>query len=362
MKYLFTIILALEMIYLHAEKHQDKFVQKDDLNFNSLLQPVPLSAKFSEQDYYVWGGSMVKDEEGIYHLFYSRWQKKYGFSAWVVHSEVAHATSSSPFGPFTFCDVALPRRGKVMWDGLCTHNPTIHKFGSVYYLYYMGNTGDDACSKGLNFVHRNNQRIGVATATDLNGPWKRFDYPLIDVSSDSTSFDALVVTNPSVTVCADGSYLMVYKAVGKQKPLPFGGPVVHLTATSFSPTGPFIKQMLPIFTFKQSNFAAEDPFVWYQKDHYYAIVKDMQGFFTKKGRSLALFESKDGFSWKPSVYCLVSDLTVIWENMQKEKMTHLERPQIYFENGSPSVLLLAADQEENGEIKSSFNIQIPLKK
>lgn len=357
-----ALILACGIISLKAEQRHKQPVQKDDLNFNSLIQPVPLTAKFSQPDYYVWGGSMVKDNKGVYHLFYSRWKRAYGFEAWAVKSEIAHATAPTPFGPFTFRNVALPRRGKEMWDGLCTHNPTIHKFGSTYYLYYMGNTGDDNNTKYLNYVHRNNQRIGVAVTKDLNGKWKRFNRPLIDVSSDSTAADALVVTNPSITMRPDGSFLMVYKAVGKHKPLPFGGPVVHLTATSKSPTGPFVKQMKPIFTVENVNFPAEDPYVWCQDGKYYAIVKDNEGYFTKRGRSLALFESNDGFTWNTSKYTLVTDLSILWESGQREKIKALERPQIYFEKGKPAVLLVAAHQDENGEIKSSYNIQIPLKK
>jgi len=330
------------------------------LNFRGMLQSVPQNAKFKDDNFFIWGGSMVKDDNGVYHLYYSRWEKKYGFGAWVTHSEIAHAIAMTPFGPFTHKDVALPYRGKDIWDGMSTHNPTVHKFGSNYYLYYTGNTGDGKCTEELNFTHRNHQRIGVAVASNPNGPWKRFDHPLIDVSTDSVSADALMVSNPSVTVKSDGSYLMVYKAVGKQMPMPFGGPVVHLTATSSSPTGPFIKQMNPIFLSKDSKFPAEDPFIWLQKGKYYAIVKDMQGNFTGKGRSLALFESKDGFTWDKSANCLVSDLNVRWDNGKCEKMSHLERPQLFFEDSIPSVLLLAADKEVNGEIESSYNIQIPL--
>ncbi len=89
----------------------------------------------------IWGASMVKGEDSLYHLFYSRWPKNLGW-AWVTHSEIAHAVSSSPFGPFEFKDVALSTRGAGFWDGLCTHNPNIHVFAGKYYLYYMGNTGD----------------------------------------------------------------------------------------------------------------------------------------------------------------------------------------------------------------------------
>ena len=34
------------------------------------------------------------------------------------------------------------------------------------------------------WVNRNNQRIGVAVADDPNGPWKRFDKPLIDAKPE----------------------------------------------------------------------------------------------------------------------------------------------------------------------------------
>ena len=50
-----------------------------------------------------------------------------------------------------------------------------------------------------------------------------------------------MTSNPSVVVRPGGGMLMVYKAVGLKRALPFGGPVVHLVATSDHPTGPFTK-------------------------------------------------------------------------------------------------------------------------
>ncbi|MDR2916520.1 MAG: alpha-L-rhamnosidase N-terminal domain-containing protein, partial [Tannerella sp.] len=337
----------------------DRFISSGP-DFPEMMQPVPVKAKFADEQYFIWGASMIRDDKGIFHIYYSRWEKKYGFQSWVTHSEIAHATAPDPFGPFTHKDVVLPARGKDYWDGMSTHNPTMHKFGNTYYLYYTGNTGDGICTETLNFTHRNNQRIGVAVASNPDGPWMRFDKPLIDVSPDSLSHDALMVSNPSVTMRPDSTFLLIYKAVGKKNKPPFGGPVVHLTATSGSPAGPFIKQQIPVFTFKDAPFPAEDPYIWYQDDKYYAIVKDMKGYFTNAGRSLALFESDDGFSWKQSDHVLVSDLTVNWEDGVKQQMSHLERPQIYFEDGKPKILLVAADILENGVINESYNIQIPL--
>lgn len=334
-----------------------------DLDLSAWLQPAPESAKFIDPDYYIWCGTMVRGDDGKYHLFYSRWPRRLGHYAWVTHSEIAHAIGDTPTGPFKHVNVALPARGKQFWDGLCTHNPTILRAGGKYYLYYMGNTGDGQEMRTLNWNHRNNQRIGVAVADNPNGPWQRSDSPLLDVSADPNAPDSLVVTNPSVARRPDGGYLMVYKAVGRQRPLPFGGPVVHLTATSDSPTGPFTKQLKPIFTAPGIDFPAEDPFVWYHRDarRYYAIVKDNDGHFTHAGKSLALWESSDGFAWKLAPHPLVSTTEVTWASGQKQKLNSLERPQLFFDaSGQPAALLCAVD--ESDQRTHSFNLRIPLRK
>lgn len=344
--------------------------QRASHDYTIKLGKVPMSAKFENDTMSIWGASMVKGEDGLYHLFYSQWKKKLGW-AWVTDSEIAHAVSKSPFGPFTFKDVTLPRRGAGFWDGLCTHNPTIHKFGKKYYLYYMGNTGDGVITgtpekEALNWVHRNNQRIGVAVADNPNGPWQRFDKPLIDVSADSLSLDALVTSNPSITQRPDGSFLFLYKGVGKTYPLPFGGPVLHGVATSKSPTGPFIKYDKPIFEVKGERFPAEDPYIWYQAGKYRAIVKHFENKkdpITGKAIrdfSLVLFESKDGYDWVAAKNHHISDRTITWENGKTERLVHLERPQVFFEKGKPTVLLCAGDTQDEKGVRHSFNVQIPI--
>ena len=183
------------------------------------------------------------------------------------------------------------------------------------------------------------------------------DTPLIDITHDSTAADAQVVTNPSITQMPDGKYLMVYKAVASKRPQPFGGPVVHLTAIANHPEGPFVKQNKPIFTSENVDFPAEDPYVWYQDNCFYASVKDMKGFFTKAGKSLALFYSLDGADWKLAKHPLVATLNLQWENGTLQKLEALERPQLFFENGKPSVLLCAV----NENLSHSYNVQLPLK-
>jgi hypothetical protein len=353
------VICIFCIVLLTISCSTEKETKCGELNFNAKLQPVPQTAKFINDNYFIWGGSLIKSEhDGKYHMFYSRWPKELGMSAWVTHSEVAHAVSDSPFGPFEFSDVALSVRGEGYWDGLVTHNPTIHYFDGHYYLYYTGNIGFTD-EPGEYWEHRNRQRIGFAKADNPYGPWERFNQPLIDVSADSLVHDALITTNPSVVKMPDGRFLMVYKAAAKITDPPRYGPVVHLTAISDSPSGPFEKQMQPIFTAGDVDFPAEDPYVWFQDNCYYAILKDMEGDFTQHGTSLVLFYSENGFDWDIAPNALVSKIEINWEGTGLQELQKLERPQLYIENGELIALLCAARETLDHH---SFNVQIPLKK
>jgi len=323
-------------------------------DFSALIRPVPASAKWSDPAYFIWCGSMVRDERGMCHLFYSRWSKLFGFDAWVTHSDVAHAIADQPLGPYRHVDVALPPRGREFWDGLCTHNPTVHRFEDRYYLYYTGNTGD-----GTFWSHRNRQRIGVAVAESPDGPWRRSNAPLIDISADPDAPDALAVNNPAVTARPGGGYLMVYKAVAAKGEPPFGGPVVHLVAMADRPAGPFTKRYQPVFTKEGSDFPAEDPYIWHQDGEYRAIVKDMEGCFTSAGKSLALFESPNGVDWTPARHPLVTKVEILWDDGRRQTLQALERPQIWFEDGRPAVLFCAAN--DTTDWSHSFNVAIPLR-
>ena len=73
----------------------------------------------------------------------------------------------------------------------------------------MGNYGDKKIvsvpgKQRINYLHRNHQRIGVAVADSPNGPWKRFDKPVLDIThGDSLAHDALMTSNPSVCQMVD---------------------------------------------------------------------------------------------------------------------------------------------------------------
>jgi len=129
-----TVSFALlGFLYLCCSAQQKKSqVASGDLDIHSMIRLVPLKARFLNDTSFIWCGTLVKSQtDHKYHLYYSRWSRNLGMNAWVTHSEVAHAISDSPFGPFEFKDIALPVRGREFWDGMVTHNPTVHFFKEI---------------------------------------------------------------------------------------------------------------------------------------------------------------------------------------------------------------------------------------
>lgn len=74
--------------------------------------------------------------------------------------------------------------------------------------------------------------------------------------------------------------------------------------------------------------------------------------FGKVSRS-SVFKSEEFSIWGGSV--------VKWEDGEVQQFDHLERPQVYIENGEPIALMCAADLRDEDRVRHSFNVQIPLK-
>ena len=355
---MFGCLLGCTVAFAQQEKPQF-----GEIDFAQWMQPVPRSARLADPDYFIWGASAVKGDDGKYHLFYSRWPAKDGMAAWLTRSEIAHAVSDSPLGPFVFSDLTLPVRGAEYWDGLVTHNPMIRRYEGKYYLYYMGTTGNGIVMKETNNDHRGRQQIGVAVADSPYGPWTRFDKPIIAKSDYPDAPDVHMCANPAIVQRPDGKYILIYKANSKKLPEPKYGPMTHLIAISDSPAGPFTKTYRHCFDHPdpEVTFPTEDATLWYQDGRYYAVLKDMGGFFTGKGKSLALFVSTDGFDWKPAENLFISVPEIHWEDGIVEETRRLERPQILLdEHGVPMALYCAVTPMDTKA--NPYNVHIPLKK
>jgi beta-xylosidase len=341
-----------------------KLISMDDVDISAMVCPIPAKNIFADSIYNIWCGSVVKGTNGAFYMFYSRWPRSEGHYAWLPSSEICLAKSDKPQGTYKHVRVILPRRGSQFWDGVTTHNPAAIVYKGKYYLYYMGSTGTKevkmpASMRDPNWwEYRNNQRIGVAVANNPEGEWKRFDKPVIDINTDSTAYDALMMSNPAITVDKKGCAMLVYKQVAKNGTLR-GGKVRFGVAFANSLLGPFTKNPTPIFESKEGEkswMIAEDPFVWNYKNTFYAIVTDVVGLFTNKEAALALLKSKDGINWEPTKYPKVVPYRLEFEgnNISDDK---LERPCLYLENGVPKYLFGALGMNRRDY---SVNVAVPL--
>ena len=334
------------------------------------LGQAPRTPAFESEGYWVWGSSVVKGEDGKYHMFVSRFPKSLPFHpGWMIASEIVHATSDTPEGPYKFSDIALPARGAQYWDGRSTHNPRILKYKNKYYLIYMGSTHPFAnptyeqltldspwCTIG-----RSNKRIGLAVADSPYGPWKRFDEPILKTKPNT--FYSFLVSNPSPIIQEDGSVMMIFKGrtyIGDNK---FSDMALGM-AYAPSIEGPYkvLNDDQPIFQVNGQG-DAEDPFLWKDNKGYHAIFKDHVSKFTGEQGGGVMAHSKDGIRWTVDKDPKAYSRTVEWEDGKVEMQGQLERPFLLFENGKATYAFFATMNGPGGfeNATKSWNMVIPIK-
>ncbi len=336
--------------------------------FIDRVMPAPVGGGFAMDDYWIWGSSVIEGPDGRYHMFADRWARELGFHAWVTNSEVVHAVSDTPEGPYTFADVALPARGKEFFDGLVTHNPRIIRLEDAYYLYYFGTTYDfPVPAPGVpwedDWFERAwmNKRIGVARSESLDGPWVRSDRPILQPRPGK--WDASITTNPSPVVNPrTGKILLMYKS----SPCNSAPPLLLGVAGAESPTGPYKRLSdAPIFRFDtdaDKDNDVEDPFVWWNGHGYELIMKDRFGHICgEEGGGVHGF-STNGVDWTLSDPVKAYSRTVVWDDGTTTIQANFERPFILFEDGRPAYLFAATGTGRGPwQFEKTWNMVIPLK-
>ena len=327
--------------------------ETDNLSLYDNFQPISEDNIFKTTDYFNWGASIIKENNGTFHLFYSRWKKIYGFTGWLTHSEIAHATSKSPEGPWKYKETVLKGRGKGHWDAITAHNPKIKFFEGKYYLYYIAtNMGGRPITAGelietakIGYSHpnwkilRSNQRMGVAVSTSINGPWERMDQTLLEPSGPITT----LTVNPAIDKGIDGKYYLIVKG---DKPNEKKFIRNQAVAISDYPDGPFEIQEKPVIDYMDT----EDMSLWYdsERNRFYGVFHT-NGF-------IGMVTSHDGIQWKKSNEFVLMNKSITLQDGTTLVPDRLERPFIYHENGKPKVLSLAVKKGND-----SYCIFIPIK-
>jgi hypothetical protein len=332
--------------------------------------PVPRDSGFAMAGYWVWCGSVIRAEDGRYHMFASRWPRDITFHpGWMTDSEVVRAVSDTPEGPYTFAEVVLPRRGAEWWDGRSTHNPSITRCGSTYILFYTGSTHplDDA-PRGTMFATsdprciaaRAGKRIGVATAPAVTGPWTRLDQPVLETRP--ASFYSHLTSNPAPVVHADGSVTLIFKSrryVGNGH-----GPMTLGLARADHWLGPYrVTGDAPLFG--PDRFAElEDPFLWHNGENFELVAKDMGSTLTGEHHAGIHALSRDAEHWELARPAQAYSRTITWSDGTVQTMGQLERPFLLRDpaSGLPTHLFAATMDGPGGfnNATRSWNLCVPL--
>jgi len=338
--------------------------------FKNRIQPAPVSGSFRMADYWIWGASPIRGDDGRYHLFASRWSKAVSFLHWATNSEVVRASADRPEGPYEFEEVVLGPRDPEFWDGCCAHNPTIHEHNGTYLLFYTGTTyagkrpddreRDGHCS--VKWVEGwNHKRIGMAVADSVCGPWRRPDVPSLTVRPGA--WDSVIVSNPAPCVRADGSVLLVYKGTDVKHPQGLFPGRFHLgVAKTDHWSKPFERLGgTPIRLEGHPDHHIEDASIWWNGREYEMIAKDMTGELCGEAQAGLHAHSEDGLNWELSPEPKAVSRTVIWDDGTTTKCPKLERWQLLKEGGKPTHLFAATlAKDERGMISDSWNCVLPL--
>lgn len=263
---------------------------------------------FSMNGYYVWCGSVIK-ENGIYYMFASRWKRELGFpQGYMLGSEIVLATTKDLSLPFEFQKVVIGQRENTFWDGTMAHNPRIVKTDSGYVLYYIGSC--DGSKK--------NRAIGYATAASLSGVWQRAVSPIALLQD---------ANNPSVITDGKGGVLLYYR----------DGDLKVSVAYSDEYFGGFKTVAHNIFP----KGKIEDMFVYKENGMYKMICEDADGIYTGVKKGGVIFNSYDGTSWDEESAEPAYGFGVEFDNGEKLLLQRRERP-VILNDGNKRYLFTAA--------------------
>lgn len=193
-------------------------------------------------DYSVWGGNILRGEDGLFHLFACGWPENSpkGHMFW-FHSTTFHAVSDSPHGPF--------RRVGELGPG---HNPEAFRLSDGRWVVYVIDS--------------------YYIADQPEGPWTQSQF--IFDRRDRRIIEGL--SNLTFTARQDGSRLMVCRGGG-----------IWISRDGLSP----YLQLSDARVYPDVEGRFEDPVVWRDSVQYHLIVNDWLG------RIAWYLRSPDGLHW-----------------------------------------------------------------
>lgn len=352
------------------------------------------SPHFTSQDgYSTWGGSVLVDNDGIWHMFASQMKNKCGIDYWEPNSRIVHASSSKGFeGPYQFESIII--------DAFAHEPNAVRSPQGDWVLYFTmrhppgwevnctdKSDADDSMTSGpLGATVRSGERSALTRHRKAQsqqqdgpvpprhtymvhspspyGPWSE---PVIVLKANYSHWGGkkvLVDTNLAVVILPSGQVVGMWRKCVNVPDTSCEGECCTfprlLEASNWSEPSTYRAHgKVPIFP-ELTPFGAEDPMLWLDKDDenvIHAILHDEQGprRCTSNGRHA--FSDDGGKHWvyaKENAY----NGSVKWrQGGATEELYRRERPHIILDRGNNIVALSNGIQESSQSDRSWTMIQ-----
>lgn len=271
-----------------------------------------------DDTYSYWGGNIVLDDNGKYHIHVSGWPESSakGHATWSSGSMVYHAVSDNPWGPYV--NVATIGKG---------HNSETYRARDGRYVTYIIN--------------------GRYISESLDGPWEfgnfNFDQrqrPLLRGTDTSVS-----LSNMSFTRRHDGSFLAIDR-----------GGSIWVSVDGVEE----YRQITDATVYTGNAGAKEDPVLWRDSLQYHMIVNDYNARIAYYSRSL------DGIHWTTEPGRAYDTSISRHEDGSMEEWYKFERPKIFQDTEGRAAYMNFAvidtvkSADKANDNHSSKNIVLPL--
>ena len=327
------IVITMILFSLQMVQGQKEIFKGDNTSFADRWEYVGVAVE--EPGYTIWGTSPIFGDDGKVHLYVARWKGTTVEPGWRSHSEIAHYMGDSPEGPFTFSDITLSGTGKDTWDKYGVCNPAVHKVGDQYVLFYISNDNPKQP------YHPSNQKIGMAIADNIYGPWKRIgkDGLVLSLPKNKKYWNYKArngVNNPALLQHPNGSFFLYFKSKKARMGL----------AISENIEGPYVQIPFPV-TANDRNI--EDGYAFMYKGKFALLTTDNHGIIEEGGGILWLSDDGINFNEYKKGFHRMDDYTYV--DKQKKTVHYgpenigyskFERPQLLLIDGEPKYLYVSS--------------------
>ncbi|KAJ9459687.1 hypothetical protein DIPPA_16830 [Diplonema papillatum] len=268
-----------------------------------------------------WGGSVLRDENGTYHMYSSVMALECGINYWEPNSMVVHATAQAPAGPYVQkSTIELP----------FAHEPNVVRGPNGEYVIYMLLRNPNGfilynCT-GPNITEATGDGEGVsygrgATTGDCPVPPARSTYMVWSDYPDGPWSDPVLVlkpwngsmwnncpaeidTNLAMAIRADGSAVGIWRKCTNNATGPCEAGCCTfprmLTASNWKDPTTYEANSDTVLFPDMKPFGAEDPFVWLDEtdpNGIHVIFHDEQGATRSSANGTHAYSPDNGATW-----------------------------------------------------------------